>query len=534
MKNSTFIKISSILMICIFSFLFSFESKAVNLDTIFSVNNLKWKAQNGASFTYRSSQNIYGSIFYLGGSTPTMIFLNGDSLNKQSSAEINEYRYDVIFDSSLRNINSAINIDGTIYYYYYRGTSFGDTYYRLTSDLSPVLPNNITTIESAIRYMLEYQVTFDDLGYIKEVGYHVDANGLENNPVGKNEVVTWGQYSTTDIDLSQSRYQVEFMLRDTSMTFKNSISNSLDGWINLPNPIPSTLDFAVDTYFNISSLFVDDDDEKAFRQGKAVPAETYGKCISITTVQASNSQVSLASMPVYKIWASDGSTQYKEYINEVTGASSRDDWYGKAASFFNSRLQYYNLSYDILARIIDTTTGNKGDWLLIDKHNTPYINSDRSDRLNGGVTAVTGIRFPDYNPTDDDFTDPPIEEPAYQPDYETEPIYLPTPISTGYVINESGSSSSSSSSTLINNYYNTTYVYNYGDQISNINIDNTDYNNFSEGIDTIKSLPNFLGLYLTFFGSFLPSWAVAIVSICIPLLISIIVIRIVKGVLPFV
>lgn len=450
---------------------------------------------------------------------------------------------------------SSISIDGVRYYY--KGlTPFAGSTYTIKDD------NNISfngvlitgnSFEDCIRQFLNLKIEKQDLGFIKNIGYHVDSYGLENNPVGTNELISWGQYSTTDVDLSDQRYKVEFALRDTStMTNRNMYESFLNqfprigvqlGPINLN--VLETTSFLALTGQHLASMFYPSGSEKqAVLRGQAVRTDLYGKVTSLGLYSASNRKASLNCFGAYKRYFADitENNAFKRYIDSVGSSPTRNDFYNNAKDYFTSYGANYNVSYDIMARIVDSITGDKGDWVSINKHNTPYIDSDRNDRLNGGVTCTTGITLGDTVINEGDFVSPNVYSPSYVENEGDTAIYLPTKIITGYVDNSNFSS-------IVNNYY-TNYEYHYGDtfiynEYPNVGVTTdddgevqyTDDGNATENINHALRIFKYIWQKYTtwfnkLFGLWLPDWAKHIVIISLPISFTGILFKIAKQILP--
>lgn len=558
------IKISSILMTCFIFVLFPIVSYAsIDWDNLYPVTSVVGYTDVVSSsgrkkdikYVYNlpidsSKGNVY--IFFYSNSNGVIFQVAiSNSRDIKSLKQIITFQNDSTSEINFYStLTSSVNIDGE-YVYYRTLTSFVGNYGAPNSNSTPFMSSK--NLNDAIREFLNFKESKEDLGYIKNISYHVDSYGLENNPVGTNELISWGQFSTTDIDLSDSRYKVEFALRDTStMTNRNMYESFLNqfprigvqlGPINLN--VLETTSFLALTGQHLASMFYPSGSEKqAVLRGQAVRTDLFGKVTSLGLYPASNRSASLNCFGAYKRYFADitENNAFKRYIDSVGSSSTRNDFYNNAKDYFSSYGANYNVSYDIMARIVDSSTGNKGEWISINKHNTPYIDSDRNDRLNSGVTCTTGITMGDTVINEGDFVSPNVYSPSYIENEGDTAIYLPTKIITGYVDN-------SNSSSLVKNYY-TNYEYNYGDtfiynEYPNVGVTTdddgevkyTDDGSATENINHALRIFKYIWQKYTtwfnkLFGSWLPDWAKHIVIISLPISFTGILFKIAKQILP--
>lgn len=444
-----------------------------------------------------------------------------------------------------RNIRYNINETNT--------GAYGGLYYD--SDLFI----QATSIQSAIDIILSDEFgKSDDLGYLKNVGYHVDSYGLENNPIGTNELVSWASESTTGIDLTQDKYQVEFALRDTSTHVDKNMYDSFLS--SLPDvglsagPVSVSAwgltDFiGVSGKYFISFFAPSGSDDQAYLRGQAVRSSLYGKTASVGTFSAKNLKASLNGIGVYKNYFRDypESSTMKSYIDSIGSSPTRSDFYNNAFNYFKDFGADTYLSYDIMARIIDTSNGNKGDWLVINKHNTPYISSDSENRLVNGVTLQPSI-INNFNPTVNNFSDTP--DITINPDIDFRPI-----IKVGYVKAQPDVNIEEGDIITINNNYEYDFegdsIVNDIDKITNItNIyeDNsgdgggsgdvsdtkTDLGGIKQGlIIARKFIRSLVGWFRKIFNPFLPIWAQNVVIIALPITTIGIIWKMIKPLLQF-
>ena len=229
----------------------------------------------------------------------------------------------------------------------------------------------------------------------------------------------------------------------------------------------------------------------------------------------------------------------QSYINILSGSSDSADvtLYNQLNNFYNNPTSgiwnqvskewkdgsaFLNLSfsYNILARIVDTSNGNVGNWSCIDRHNVPYWMGDNLDVLNGGVTYNRSYYPSTFNPSSGVFTSP------------TDSPLSPVPEPIGVSPYHPDSLADDSDDFYNNYYYNPVFLYRAGDIINDYNLVTTDdgdnvliYVNKpisnASGNDGV-GLGEALGLIATFyvlwtwyaslFGGLLPIWAV----VCIP------------------
>lgn len=547
MKNhiSFFIKISSILIACIFLLNFSIKSFAMIITISWNDGYWTYHYNGGTRKFYLNNGTFNENSVYVCAVKLTNTAFRGNTIvlaysNNSFDCSV-YYEYNGVYRSYSSTLNSY-NAHG-LYSKYYSYTQM-----NFINQNIPYIGE--MTLDDALLYLSQ---TLDDLGYIQNVGYHVDAYGLENNPIGTNELISWGQYSTTDIDLSDSRYKVEFALRDTStMVSKNMYQSFLNQFpkigVNLgfvSFDAMQVVDFlALSGQHLISNVFPYGSDDRAVLKGQAVRTDLYGKVTSLGTFSAASRRASLNCFSAYKNYYSDMTSNdaFSRYINSVGSSPTRNDFYNNAYDYFKSYGANYHVSYDIMARIVDSVSGNKGEWISINKHNTPYIDSDRSDRLDGGVTCTTGITMGDTVINEGDFVAPNIYAPSYVENEGDSAIYLPTRITVGYVDN------SNSSSTVTNNYNN--FEYNYGDtfiynEYPNVGVDTNDdgevtYTNDGDAKENINHAIRIFKYiwqkYTTWFNKlfspWLPDWATHLVIISLPISFTGILFKIAKTILP--
>lgn len=454
--------------------------------------------------------------------------------------------------------NLTYNFDGIDYiisYNYFERFYFT---YRRISDFGGIPFVDTTSPSNAIHEMLGRGVILDDLGYLKNVGYHVDSYGLEHNPIGTNELVSWASESTTGIDLTQDKYQVEFALRDTSTHVDKNMYDSFlssSPYVGLnAGPVSVSAwgltDFIGVTGKYFASFFAPSgSDAQAYLRGQAVRSSLYGKTASVGTFSAKNLKASLNGISVYKNYFRDypESNTMKSYIDSVGSSPTRSDFYNNAFNYFKNFGADTYLSYDIMARIVDSSNGNKGEWLVINKHNTPYISSDSENRLINGVTLQPSI-INNFNPTVNNFADTP--DITINPDIDFRPI-----IKVGYVKAQPDVNIEEGDIFTINNNYEYDYegdsIVNDIDEITNItNIyeDNTgdgggsgdvsdtktDLGGIKQGlIIARKFIRSLVGWFRKIFNPFLPIWAQNVVIIALPITTIGIIWKMIKPLLQF-
>lgn len=442
--------------------------------------------------------------------------------------------YDLIFYSIYNNSIGYVTLD-TSEISYSLTSKYKNAFYYVEVNLTGLkyttetnIPNSGLNFSDTLEYIYNGGSWGDgaivDLGNLQNIGYYVDSIAFNQDPYNNNEYISWGQYSSTDIDLSNSRYQVEIAISDTSYKWlKSGIAPNI--W-----PFGGTIESIGNAVNGVATLlgsfiYPDGSDQKALIQGQSVRTGLYGSIGSVKKVSASTYKTGINAYNYYSnsSYVQSVDTDFYDFITYTKNNTGRNDWWQKWTDYFNQTQYAYNLSYNILARIVDTQTGQTGTWTIIDKHNTPYQFSDDKDRLNGGVTSVSNITIKDgntiYNPKND-FS----KSPTYNYEYNYGDNYS-NPVTTGYY-----DQSTNNTTNVYNNYI---YNYNYGDTIYN-NYTNEDQQSVNEGFSLIRSLKPLLGLYLAFFGAFLPPWAVTLVGILIPLSIGIMILRAIKGVIPFV
>lgn len=483
---------------------------------VFKSYNTAYGSAKGYIFVYRDDSGICKYVVVSSVRDPYIMYYtvkrrDGTQYNSQTGSF-----------TSLR----PITINEDIVYYYEDTTLFGNI--GTISGGYPLM--KATNLKDAIIEFLNYNLN-ENLGYIDDVGYHVDGYGIQNNPIGTNELISWGQFSTTGIDLDSGNYNVEIAIQDTSVELYNSAYDILNGISPFDDKYNVWVDFAMSTLERVEALFFKEGSpEKALLNGQAANTVTTGMMTSVCSVISSKRKASFNGMYFYKNYFADISDDslFKKYVDSMYLSQNNNDWWNRAMEQWNTQGTTFNLSYDIYARIVNNSTGQKGDFLMIQKHNTPYIASNDESRLNGGVTAVYGYRFPDYNPTDK-FTPAPAPVPVGG---ENEDSFIPTNIKTGYVDTKEGTLNINEGD-IVNYYDNSVYIYDYRDYLEQ-NIKDDDMKNVESGFNIAKYMPAFLGIYLSLFSAFLPNWASGFVAVAIPIIVSLIVFRAVKGVIPFV
>lgn len=397
--------------------------------------------------------------------------------------------------------------EGVIWYASNSGVGY------LTGDTNIVKIDNVFGLTNVLEYLLGEPINGDDLGYLTDVKYFVDSAAYQYDPSDTPEWIQWGQYSTTGIDLFDIRYQVEFALEDQSSYYMNRNSDYVSqyGW----SPLGSVGQWALEARDYVKGLIAPTGSNfRAVLQGKSVNTSFYGKFLSAGTVQASLKQYKISAVSSYlngldnTISASgllEGSDEWS-FRNFLQGYSDNpsNGYIGHMAQNISQLGKLYSMSYNIMARIVDTNSGVTGDWLKIDRHNTPYWDGHEEDFLNGRVTATVGNKYT-VNNFGDTFTSPGEKVESDK----TKPIYLPV----GYRDPVTGNGN-----TIYNNYtYNNNY-FNYGGDINNFtyrNYDGDEISGSSDALDLLGILGVF-GLFFTWysvlFGDFLPVWAI----VCIP------------------
>lgn len=351
-----------------------------------------------------------------------------------------------------------------------------------------------------------------DLGFLSDVQYFVDSAAYQFSPQNTSEFVRWGLESTTGVDLSDSRYQVEFALEDQSSYYVNRASDYVSqyGW----NPIGNVGSWMLEARDYVRGLvFPSGSNARAILQGRSINTSFHGKFLSMGYVAASSRQKRFSAVASYLNSLSDSDVDEFAFRNFLQGYSENpsNGMLGHMAQNISQLGRLYSMSYNIYARIFDNRTGNYGDWLKIDRHNVPYWDGDSEDALNGRVTSTTGYRIDNSNISNNSWSSVVVSDANGEKPQ-------PQNLVTGF-----GDNSSGNVYPIYNNY---TYVYNYGNTYNNVN--NNDLNNFfyldkdgkrQDGSSTLGESLGLLGLlavlwswYLTLFGGLLPVWAVA----CIP------------------
>lgn len=403
--------------------------------------------------------------------------------------------------------------------YYYSAGSITNRNLDIISDDS-ILP---LVYDSSVESFLDYIVNNGglpdgsipddiDMGYLSNVKYFVDSSSLQYNPNNTPEWISWGYESTTGVDLSDSRYQVEFAIEDQSSYYVNRHSDYVSQYGY--NPISNIGLWTLEARDYIKSLITPfGDNRRAVLQGKSINTSFYGKFLSAGTTPASNRQYKISAVNRYINALSTSDTDENSFRSFLTGYSDNpsNGLIGHMAQNISNLGRLYSLSYNFYARIVDTTTGAKGDWLKIDRHNTPYWDIQDEDTLNGRITVNTGIKVSIPDMSDQRFNSP-------NEVVEPEPNEGMEPLGTGYVNPVTGNGDVT--------YKNTYYIYNNTYNTNNIN--GGDVNNFTyidkdskttNGSDSLMESIGLLGImtiawswYEMLFGDLLPIWA----RVCIP------------------
>ena len=386
------------------------------------------------------------------------------------------------------------------------------------------------------------------LGYIKNVNYSHNNN---TSSQGYYEIVSWGSTSTTGIYLTEKingydRYRVEFALRDQSTIAKNSFYNGfqsnqdiLQEWERTkPDPV---LPFDINSIVSrlagglagglAEHVYPYGGTNRAIKKGLITTAPSYNKMISMGDTPASNRRYAFNALHEYTT-SENFASEAHEIHSSLTGVYNtnlpnflKGGWFESIVSNSNYyNIADYHLSYNIYARIVDTKDKVNGNWLLIDKHGNPVGASD--DRLKGGVTSKP-IKLPDFTPGSD-WTTAPDDVDVPDDEIDDNDTVKDEPLGTGY---DDGSGNSGGGTTNIYNNY--TYNYDNRTWIEN-HYDNETVEEVNDGLEWIKMFPGFFGLFLKFFGAFLPGWAVVCVTIAIPIIIGLLIFKAIKGVIPFV
>lgn len=549
-KRSFYFLTAFIILFSGFRF-FSIMSKAYNAIGI-NVNGAYYTIVNSyylvnGRYDLSSSNNVYVVFYKLPSFTGYQVSYVFFSKDLNSVVTHKQVSGNNVGSASNTTLNKNYNNE----FYYSQLT--GSFWREINGTNVPIL--SVSSHDEILEIISNGYIPDKDLGYIQNVGYHVDSYGLENNPTGTNELISWANESTTGIDLSLPQYSVEFALKDKTTNYRRTLSN--EEWFPvLPYSLNEAFKVAEDTFsYLASNFFKNGDDKQAILRGNAgISNDTYGKMVSLGSTLAQNRRFSFNAIDKYKTSSvyDTNDQSFKNYIDDLyTTGTTRTNIWAKAGEWWNSQQIGWNISYDIMARIVDNSTGQKGDWLVINKHNTPYIMSDRADRLNGGVTSVVGVRIPNYDPQPD-FDTPPAFEPSV-PDPnnpEGDPIFLPQPVNTGYVYVKEGDTINEGD--IVNYYYNT--VYNYGDTIINNNypsVDDPIYipadpdNDDSEPTQTNtpetadyamrlmkKVFPKYTEWFQKLFGPLLPKWARHMIIVFVPISIISIIFKIAKHLLP--
>lgn len=520
--------------------LFDFKVNASNYvydDFVFNVNEIGGADSYSYVRVYRVDKDgvplnrynpfNFGSLENDDESRRICFTLGYRNVNNQSQPNSNYIKMYCFTNKSFSGFNSFVYNNETLYYkesgtfgYWFShlesdcnfpifllddfGTINGS--YDLTSGLNDVYEYLFNGLyDNDVRNLADKPISPDELGYLTDVKYFVDSAAYQYNPADSPEFIQWGNFSTTGIDLTDSRYSVEFVLEDTSSYYYNSYLNYVPNFNLIAEPvkvIQEIKDYVAGLVYPSGSV------TRAVLQNKALKTSFNGNFISIGSTSASNKQYRFTAVNSYLNGLSSDINNEDEYAfrNFLQGYSDNpsNGYIGHMVQNLSQLGKVFSMSYNILARIVDNNSEAKGNWLKIDRHNTPYWDGDSDERLNGGFTLTNGHKYT-VNNFGDTFTSPGEKD----QNVKTKPEYL----STGY-----WNTSNNNGDIIYNNY---TYIYNnYGGDTNVNNIvypdfDGNETNGSSNLLETLGILgwmSVLLGWYSILFGDILPVWA----QLCIP------------------
>lgn len=365
------------------------------------------------------------------------------------------------------------------------------------------------------------------LGYLTEVKYFVDSAAYQYNPSDTPEYVSWGDKSTTGIDLSDSRYKVEFALEDNSSYYVNRSNDYVSQYGY--DPLGNGGAWALELRNYVTGLIAPSgSNARAILQGRSINTNFNGRFISAGIVSASARQHKFSAVARYLNGLNNSDLEEGSFRNFLQGYSDNptNGYIGRMAQNISQLGRVYSMSYNIFARIVDTTSGAYGNWLKIDRHNVPYWDGDSEEVLNGRITSTYGYRFSPSSYVGDTFNSYNMENPQEaKPNVSLDVGYwnpslnigVPIFVNFNYVNNNFDTGGD------VNNY---TYVNENGDEVSGAS-------DLTGTLDMLGKLAYVWNWYKQLFGGLLPDWAVACIPVFGSMFVAVLVYKFGIGLLPW-
>lgn len=442
-------------------------------------------------------------------------------LLKLSSATINAtYSSTFYFDGNSGSISSGnIGFSGTgdIRYYSIVGAtrSFKDVlslysdigcpvFYSFSADTdySDAL-NYLRTgeIRNSLNEMIPQSI---NIGHIKNTSYKLDNTSILQSPSNFREYISWDTVKSSSGYEYNSTDNVKFFIKDRS--YKTKINNVGIG--EVADQVITQLQKWVYPKGSAQNMLA---------SGEAVKTSSYGNMVYVGDQLATLGNYSFNSLSKMQN-LSDSDLQ--NYLSEVTGGTGNYSWMQKVSNWVSGNSINVNVAYDIYCYI---QSGSKnGDWYRINFHDTPV--PQRGDRVNGGIT-VSPVK--PQNPFTPDESGDWFNAPEFDDDNDN--------------INDDENNEEDNGLSVYyhtddgDTYITNNYTYNYDNRswVEN-HFDNNTIEEVNEGFEWIKLFGGIFSIFLILFGAFLPGWAVAVVTISIPVIIGLILFKVIKGVVPFV
>lgn len=342
------------------------------------------------------------------------------------------------------------------------------------------------------------------IGHIAKTSYKLDNTSILQSPSNFREYVSWDNMKSSSGYEYSDNDKVKFFIKDRS--YKTKVNNIGPGEV---------LDQVVNQLQKW--VYPKGSAQNMLASGEAIKTSSYGNMVYVGEQLATLGNFSFNSLSKMQN-LSDSDMQ--NYLSQLTGGTGTYSWMTKVSNFVSGNSINVNVAYDIYCYI---QSGSKnGNWYRINFHDTPV--PQRGDRVYGGITASPVMPRSPFIP---DETGDWFNAPEFDDKDDNEQLDENNKDDNGlsvYYYTDDGD-------TYITNNY--TYNYDNRSWVEN-HFDNNTIDEVNEGFEWIKLFGGIFSIFLTLFGAFLPGWAVAVVTISIPIIIGLILFKVIKGVVPFV